>query len=139
MNKIKSTLKIVVIFLILIWIPFNGMRTMYNLSKIYTEEMAWIRLSDEEKREKLFEDRYIFIQMIDEETKISDSININSQDGMVYYLARYYLYPKKIYWNSQVRTNYYATFDKNNISESVMNRTVVRKVKGKEFKGVLYK
>jgi hypothetical protein len=55
-------------------------------------------LDDEEKRRKFFGKQYSIIEDIKRTTKGKGSVLIVAADGMPYYMARYYLYPQRIYW-----------------------------------------
>ena len=113
---------------------------MYNISKIFTEELVWIRLSDDEKLSKFFEDRYNFISKIDSATSKNDSFIYTSQDGQFFYLARYYLYPKKIYWSKHSSEKAQYTVEFHEITKKIShNSKAIVLYEGKKFKGFVLK
>lgn len=85
------------ITLLCAWIAFAFLRTVYDVSKVFTEERVWLQLSDIQQREKLYGDVYTFAVFVDQYSNKSDTIALLSNDGQSYFYSRYYLYPKKIY------------------------------------------
>jgi hypothetical protein len=93
-----SALKKIFVLLIVLWCFIAVFRTFYNLSKIYTEERYWFKLTDEEKRGKFFGDEHYFLRFLDAHTIKNTKILFFTNDLKAQYLGRYYLYPeKKIY------------------------------------------
>lgn len=103
MKTVQNYLKYLFFIIILIWFLLSIGRLVLNLSKIYTEERFWIGLSDENKRTKIFGDVYIFLLNIDKKIKKNNDVIALSKDGKNYFLARYMLYPQKIYWVKTVQ------------------------------------
>lgn len=92
----KNFLKSIFLSVFIITIGFSLLRTLLNISKIYTEEKSWIFLSEERKKQKLYGDLYYFYRDIKNMTP--KTIYLLSKDGKAYYLGRYLLYPQRIYW-----------------------------------------
>ncbi len=89
----KNTLFILIIFFICIaW--FN---IFYNLNKTVYEMKNWVFLSDTQKRVKIFGELYEITQLIDKNTTKKSKILLVTDKKMLYYLTRYYLYPRRIY------------------------------------------
>lgn len=84
--------------LISTWIVLAFLSVFYNGVKISSEIKEWGSLSDFQKRQKIFGDKYDFIIFIQNHTKEQEQIIIFSQDPMTFYLSRYYLYPMLVYW-----------------------------------------
>lgn len=80
--------------LVIIWLSFAFLRTIYNFSKLFMEEQRWYALSDEKKKAKLFGDLHYFFRFIERNTDRKANIIFLSPGGKSYYLARYYLYPR---------------------------------------------
>ena len=91
-----ALIKYLLLMLVFFWFAISLLRTGYNLSKVYTEERAWIFLSDEEKRNKIFGDLHIFFRFVQKNTKEGSRILFLSPGGKTYYVGLYYLYPTKI-------------------------------------------
>jgi len=85
-----------VVFLVLVWVVLSFTRTIYNFSKVYTEEMSWISLDDSEKRVRLFGDLYRVVSFISGKTSLSSNILLLAPGGKTFYVSRYYLYPRRI-------------------------------------------
>jgi len=69
----------------------------YNSVKSISEIKNWAFLSDYQKREKIFGDLFVFIDLINKNTKNKSEILIIAKDEMPFYLSRYFLFPKKVY------------------------------------------
>lgn len=94
--KLKKSIIRLFLILIMIWLVASFIRTIYNISKIFTEELEWLSLSDEEKRIKLFGDLHYFFRFVEKNTDNNSKILLYSFDGDAFYLSVYYLYPRKI-------------------------------------------
>ncbi len=84
------------------WIIIASIRFFYNMSKVITEENAWIYLKPEEKRIKLYgnlEPIYVKLNTI---TNNSDCVSLITFDDTPYFFLRYQLYPKHIYWINNI-------------------------------------
>lgn len=93
-----NVFKKLIFFLLIIWIALSIFRTFYNLSKVFTEEKNWIFLSDEQKRERIFKDLHKIFRIVEEKTDKNSNIIFFSKDKKEYYLGRYYLYPRRLYY-----------------------------------------
>lgn len=82
--------------LIIVWLIISISRTIFNVSKIITEEKNWIKLTEEQKREKLFADLYPFYKFIEKKIPQNSTIAFLAPGGKAYYLGRYYLYPRRL-------------------------------------------
>ena len=99
MNRFKKLLFLILIF----WTVLAILRTFYNPSKIITEEKDWIRISSEERRHKAYGNIQLVYEEINKVSKNNECISLYSKDpGISYYLLRYLLYPRKIYWSDAV-------------------------------------
>lgn len=85
------------ILLIGLWTLIASLRTLYNVTKLFTEEKQWFFLSDEQKKEKSFGDLHTFYRFAESHTPLNSRILFLSPGGKAYYLGRYYLYPRKIF------------------------------------------
>ncbi len=116
-KKYSSIVNIFFFSILIIWIFISLFRTVYNFSKIYTEEIAWLRLSDFEQREKIFGKK--FVLLYDLKTLSNDNSKIlflfNDKDLMhgFNYLANYYLYPRVINTTiyEEMNTHEYKNYD----------------------------
>lgn len=93
MNMNKSLFIIIVL-----WIVISVGRTFYNFSKLFTEEREWYNLSDQQKKVKLFGDLDPFFRFVEKNTSPKDSILFLAPGGKAYFLSRYYLYPRRIFY-----------------------------------------
>jgi hypothetical protein len=84
------------LLLILLWIGIAFVRTIYNVSKLATEERQLLFLSDEQKRALDFGDKHYFLRFVQSHTKTGSSILFFTDDVEAHYLGRYYLYPTKV-------------------------------------------
>ncbi|OGH19477.1 MAG: hypothetical protein A3F31_01955 [Candidatus Levybacteria bacterium RIFCSPHIGHO2_12_FULL_38_12] len=83
-------------FVIVTWVCISIIRTIYNVSKIVTEEKDWIFITEDRKREKIFGDLHPFLKFVEKNTPQNSSILFLSSGGKAHYLGRYYLYPRKL-------------------------------------------
>ena len=81
-----------------LWIAIALFRTLYNFSKLATEEREWYSLSTDEQREKDFGDSHNFFRFVQTHTRENSNILFYSKDTKAYFLGRYYLYPTKVIW-----------------------------------------
>ena len=96
--------KLLFLFLIVIWFSISFFRTIYNFSKILTEELRWINLSDDQKRVKIFGDYHQLFKLIENKTNLYSKILFVTTDGQAYYPGRYYLYPRKVFWTHSLKS-----------------------------------
>ncbi len=85
----------ILLFLLTFWILIAVSRTFYNLSKLYTEEKNWYKLTNEQKRGKFFGETHYFLRFLDSNTSNNSKILLFTNDLKTHYLGRYYLYPAK--------------------------------------------
>lgn len=102
----KKQLKTVLLLLFACWIFFAFARTLFNLSKLITEEPKWYFLSNEQKKEKQFGEKHDFFRFVQRNTTKNSNILLFTNDGMTYYLARYYLYPTTVIWGERQFTEW---------------------------------
>jgi len=98
--KYYSSLQKLFLTVIALWISIAGIRFFYNMSKVITEEKAWIYLKPEEKRVKLYGDLESIYIKINNITNNSDCVSLITKDNTPYFFLRYQLFPKHIYWVS---------------------------------------
>ncbi len=96
MRYIRRSLSIIFVFLIGSWVLIASLRTVYNISKLFTEEKQWFFLSNEEKKEMAYGDLHTFYRFVEHHTPLSAKILFLSSGAKAYYLGRYYLYPRRI-------------------------------------------
>lgn len=94
------------IFLVAVglWIIISALRLLINVSQIGTEEISTFSKNDNEKREIHYGDIYNLIQEIEKGTSQDKKIGVISYEGKNFYLARYYLYPRKVFWIKNIDT-----------------------------------
>lgn len=151
MNKKNKILS----FIILLWIGIALVRTLYNFSKIITEEKNWIYLTTEQKKEKQFGDRHLFFRFVKANIPSGSNILFDTNDGMAYYLARYYLYPTTVIWEQRQFSEWGNGINRNYnyvinypITSEIKNNIVVNKsyykryriyIVGNDVRGIIYK
>ena len=105
------------IFTVLIscWIIFAFFNILYNSAKTVSEIKVWTPLSDAQKRQKIFGDSYNFSVFINTHTTKHAKILFYSETSMPYFYARYYSYPRLLYWyqnpDDYVKSTYPKRFD----------------------------
>ncbi len=99
-KKYSFIINIFFISVLIIWIVISLFRTVYNFSKIYTEEIDWLKLSDYEQREKIFGKKFVLLQDVktlsNEESKILFIFDDKELMHGFNYLANYNLYPRVV-------------------------------------------
>lgn len=106
-------MKKVFVILVFIWTVLSVLRVGNSLIKIPSEELQWFGLSQDQKKEKLYGYIWKDYKNIDFQTSLNTKILIDGQDGKEYFLLRYLLYPKKVYWSKLVHVqnlNQYFVF-----------------------------
>ena len=100
MKKNNKIIPLLFLCILLIWGALSLGRTLYNFSKLYTEEKNWVFLSDDAKRQRFFGDRYAVIQFIKQSTAPSSELLIEMSEKDVYdefyFLNIYYLFPRRV-------------------------------------------
>ncbi len=106
--SLKRLLASLFLFLLSVWFIFSCARTVYNITKLYSEEASWVVLGDTDKRVRIFGDLYRVVSYISANTNQNSNLLFLSPGGKTYYLSRYYLYPRKITYvknTSEMRRN----------------------------------
>src|SRR6185369_655491 len=80
------------------WIFFSFFSVLYNSLKTVSEIRELSLLSENQKLQKLFGASYDFSVFINEHTEKHAKILFYSQTAMPYFYARYYSYPRHLYW-----------------------------------------
>lgn len=78
------------------------------MRRAITEDLVWLSLSEKQKMETFYKDGYFLAELVDNTTKPPDKTLIISDNGYYYYLTRYLIYPKKVYW---ITTDQLATIN----------------------------
>lgn len=107
--------KIIFFILVFFWISLSVFNVFYNSTKTLSEIREWGPLSEDQKRLKLFGASHEFSVFINAHTTPNTKILFYSETGMPYFYARYYSYPRHLYWyqnNSEyVKSKYPEHFD----------------------------
>lgn len=90
--------KIIFVFLITCWIAIAFFNVLYNSVKTLSEIKQWVPLSDSQKRHETIGDGYDFSAFINANTQSHANILYYSETSLPYFYARYYSYPRKLYW-----------------------------------------
>jgi hypothetical protein len=105
MPGLHKSLALITFSLLFIWIILSIVHSLFNLTKLYSEEPHWLSMSLEQKRTELFGDSYSIAKFINATVPSSANIIFLAPGGKVYYQVRYFIYPRKMYWakdNSEV-------------------------------------
>lgn len=94
-KKKEKNIKIAVVCILLIWILLSLARSIFNFSKVLTEERRWISMSDSKKKELLFGDIHNFLLFVNKNTN-SNSITLITNNYKAHYYAKYVLYPMRV-------------------------------------------
>ena|SRR3989344_6465293 len=94
------------IFLLICWIGIAFVRTSINTIKIFTEERQWLYLDEDKKRDIIYGDIYGIFRKVNTLANINSNIFLLSQDGKAFFVLRYLLYQKKIYWVKNIKEVY---------------------------------
>ncbi|HSX40333.1 MAG TPA: hypothetical protein VLF68_01845 [Candidatus Saccharimonadales bacterium] len=89
MNKKK-----IIVTVIAVWFLIALGRTIYNYTKVFSQDLQWAGLSQKEQKAKTFGDLDSFLRFVDTNTASASSILVVSSNGTLHYLSKYYLYPK---------------------------------------------
>lgn len=140
--------KIILLFLITIWISLAFFNVFYNSVKSISEVKEWGPLSNEQKLQKIFGPVYEFSVFLDANTKKDSDILFYSNDSMSYFYARYFLYPRHLYWYQNPSEYVRSTFPKKteyvaaynmNVSLNEYEKVTSFSAKFSEDFGFLYK
>jgi hypothetical protein len=93
-----SLKKFIFVILIGFWIFIAFFNVLYNSFKTVSEIKEWVPLSDSQKRYETIGDSYNFSAFINAHTQSNAKILFYSETGLPYFYARYYSYPRKLYW-----------------------------------------
>lgn len=138
-NEVSKKTRHLITVLLVCWIVIAVVRTVFNASKVYTQEKEILLLSDEEKREFAYRDLYI----LEKELKSFGSypLMLFSRDGKVYFFLRYQMYPKKIFW-SETETDFekvkyillYHPDDLGSLRKKLLKDQTIAEIDKKEIK-----
>lgn len=95
-----TVLKVVFILFFAFWVIISLLHVFQNLTKLYTEDVMWLRMSDQGKKEKLFGDKYLSLRFLVTNTPSNSIITLYSYDPDVYYFSKYVLYPRTIFFRN---------------------------------------
>ncbi len=105
----------ILVFLLFFWICLATFNVFYNSIKTVYEIKDWYPLSENQKLEKIFGPTYEFSAFVNDNTPENSKISFYSQEGMPFFYARYYLYPRHVYWQQDtveyVKDRYPKEFD----------------------------
>lgn len=91
------------ILALIVWFVLSVLRTGFNFSKIFTEEIFILNLSDDDKKKLQFGDLHRFYGFIERNIPNNSSSIFLAPGGQSYFLARYYLYPRRLYYAKSPR------------------------------------
>jgi len=111
MNKKIEGIYAIFFFIIIVWCLISFVRLVYNGVKLFTEEKAWIGLNEEERRVKAYGNIEQVYKTVNTRTKNTDCLLLDSGSPSSYFLLRYLLYPKHVYF---LQKGYSTTFKKGN-------------------------
>lgn len=144
----KRQSRTILLIFITLWFLIAFFRTFFNLSKLITEEPRWYFLSTEEKKEKQFGEMHLFFRFAQKIVPPRSNILLYTENGMAYYLSRYYFYPTTVIWgerqftewNNDINRNYtYVLYflPVNELSDTVMvNNITYKKLKVFKYNNV---
>lgn len=132
--------KLIGILIIGAWFILSLLRLGYNIEKLFTEESKLFFMSDDEKRQLYLGETYSLIKFVENKTIPNSSIIVFSLDKKLYYMGRYYLYPRRLvnvsFYNELLsavkknRPNYIITFtvDETRVIEKIVKHLDIRKI-----------
>lgn len=94
----KTFLKKTIAMVIVLWLVISILRSFFNISKVFTEDWPWIFISDSQKKSILYGDSYPLAACLNKNIPGNNTALFISDDGMLFYLTRYLVYPVKLYW-----------------------------------------
>lgn len=97
--RVHLFLKKLLILLFLTWFILALTRLCFNYIRAVTLEKKWIQYTDSQKRKEIYGDIYTVLQYINTYYPTESNMLLISRDGKEYFISRYILYPKKIYWD----------------------------------------
>jgi hypothetical protein len=133
------------IFLLVLWTALSAGRIIFNLSKIFTVERGWIFMSDYQKREELYGDVFPIYNKINSLTNHEDIVNLISNDGKPYFILRFLLYPKKVFWFTSPEKiptknkNSFVIFYHEQVSKDFANHKKIYSFETNNHKSFIYK
>lgn len=149
-TKITKTVFLILSFVVFVWFCMSLIRTIFNLSKIYTERNL-IFASDDEKKNEIFGELHPFLTYVENSTSRKSDVNLiitnKNIDNRFYYLSYYYLYPRNINFISynqidKLENGYVVTFGLTNDSKTIndnQNYLLLSSFAGRKYKGSIYK
>ena len=90
--------KIVFFYLLMIWIFIGFFNVFYNSLKSYSEAKQWLFLTNEQKLYVLYGNVVNVYTLINKSSDVNAKTLLYTNDNMLFFLIRYYIYPKKIIW-----------------------------------------
>lgn len=133
---LNSKLRFIFFASLFFWFAVAIVRTPFNLSKFFTEDLKEISTPDNEKRLKVFGDEYLALEYLASYTSDDSSILFISDDlenlTGFYYEIHYFLYPRNLHVESSNETNSirkydYVTFIEKKPSIKLRNSTKIFK------------
>lgn len=99
MNKFYSIspFKWILVIVIILWCILSFFRLVYNGTKLFTEEKAWIGLTEEQRKMKAYGTIEQIYQTLNTKLKNTDCALLDTNSTTSYFLLRYLLYPKRVY------------------------------------------
>lgn len=94
----KKIYQAIICIVVSFWLVLSVVRVGYGYLKIYTQEKDIIFLSDEQKKQIQFGDLHNFYTFVNTHTESNSKIAFLSPGRKAYFLSRYYVHPRKIYY-----------------------------------------
>src|SRR6266550_146057 len=101
MNIVQLTKIKILLFLVILWVIIAFFNVTYNTIKSVSEAKQWMFLTNQQKQTKIFGDITNVFITINNDTNKNARVLLFTKDNMLFYLSRYYLYPKKVIWISE--------------------------------------
>lgn len=108
----KNLILKILLFVLTFWVAVSIVRTLNNLSKIFTEEIVWIRKTDNQKRLAYFDGSFLLSECIKKSVPKGKNIIIYTNNLMDFFYIRYQVYPIKVYLSSSIQNLYSAFYKK---------------------------
>jgi hypothetical protein len=84
-------------FAIYFWLALAIFAVAYNALQSIKDFESWGKLTDSQKREKEFGNKFKFVEFVQNNTKENENIFLLPSDSVNFYFVRYYLFPQKVY------------------------------------------
>lgn len=110
-NNKKSLNKIgyLLIFLLIVWLGLSITRLIYNIGRSVTEEKKWFMLSDHQKKDEIYGDVNYVVKFLDTHFPQKKVHLIITSDAKHFFIARYSIYPRLIFWDKLEKDIYNST------------------------------